>query len=253
MIRAEAGFLWLLGAAIAAGQSPLHEAVSRADAFASQGQYEEAARAYDEAISLADPHNDRLMAELFYELARAKGNSGDFSGALIEIQLAESLNNLEAYAELHVALQRHEAASKEVTPSRQIRDALESIKGYRSFGVAGGRPKLNMWVGFDYDSAQLTARGRRQASEMADAMGAAEFHEDRFLLIGHTDTRGTEDYNLDLSLRRAQSLRDYLTARSGFGEGKIQVEGRGEQEPVAHGNSPSDHELNRRVEIQFIQ
>lgn len=252
MIRRKLGILCLIGAVLLFGQSPLEDAVSRAEDLAGQGEHEAAARAWDEALSLADPSNDELMAELFYELARAKGNSGDIQGALIEIQRAKSFNDLEAYRTLHAELQTHEAASGTITSAGQIRDALASIKNSRSFEAARGRPRLNIWVGFEYDSAELSSRGERQASEMADAMLDPQFDRDGFLLIGHTDTRGSADYNFDLSLKRAQRLRDYLVQRFGFRGERITVEGRGELEPVAHGNRSSDHAANRRVEIQFV-
>ena len=253
MMRTGLGFLWLAVAAVAAGQSPLQEAVARAEALAGQGRYAAAGQAYGEALSLADPHNGKLMAGLFYELARAKGNGGDIQGALVAIQQARAIDEQEAYATLHAELQRHQATGARVTPSGQIRDALASAKGGRAFGVAGARPKVNVWVGFEYDSAELTSQGRRQASEMADAMLAREFDGDEFLLVGHTDARGAEEYNFDLSLRRASSLRDYLVERFGFRAGRIQVEGRGEREPLAAGDSASDHARNRRVEIQVVE
>ena len=247
MIRTGLGLIWLAGGAVAAAQSPLADAVSRADALATQGRYEAAVRAYDEALSLANPHNNELLAGLFYELARAKGNARDIQGALLEVRRARALDDQEAYTSLKAELELYQATRDTVTESRRIRDALASAKS-RSFGVAG----VNVWVGFEYDSAELTAHGRRQAAEVADAMLDREFDGDGYVLVGHTDTRGTEEYNLDLSLRRARSLRDHLVERFGFREGRIQAEGRGEFEPVAHGESPSDHARNRRVEIRFL-
>ena len=98
----------------------------------------------------------------------------------------------------------------------------------------------------------MNFQGTQQASEMADAMLDSKFDQDRFLLVGHTDTRGTDEYNFDLSFKRAKTLRDYLVERFGFHESRIQVEGRGEQEPLSKGDSPSDHARNRRVEIQIV-
>ena len=87
---------------------------------------------------------------------------------------------------------------------------------------------------------------------MAGAMLSAEFADTRFLLVGHTDARGGAEYNLDLSYRRAASLRQWLVERFGFRAERISAEGRGEQEPVATGNSPDDHARNRRVELRLL-
>ena len=132
MICRALGFLWLTAVAVLTGQISLQDAVSRADALASQGKYHEAARAYDRALSLADPYNEKLVAGLYYELARAKGNAGDILGALDEIQRALSFDHQQAYATLKAELEHHQATSKTVTKSQQIRDALASVKGSRS-------------------------------------------------------------------------------------------------------------------------
>jgi outer membrane protein OmpA-like peptidoglycan-associated protein len=87
---------------------------------------------------------------------------------------------------------------------------------------------------------------------MADAMLSAEFEDYRFLLVGHTDARGAADYNLDLSYRRAGGLRQWLIERFGFRAERIAAEGRGEEEPVASGNSQADHARNRRVELRLL-
>ena len=65
------------------------------------------------------------------------------------------------------------------------------------------------------------------------------------LLIGHTDTSGTEEYNIALSERRAQSVADYL-ARLGGDPAKLQVVPKGETEPSGTGD-----DKDRRVEMKW--
>ena len=238
---------WLAGAAAAEGQSSLSGAVSRGDAAAREGRFAAAARAYDEALGLADPANEKILAGLLYKKARALRGAGEILVALKAVEQARSYQEHEAFAALHSELQ--EQASKTVFDSDQIRKALRSARG---FGVAGGAPSLNVWVGFEFDSAELTTKGSRQATEMADAMLSEEFQDYRFLLVGHTDARGTAEYNFDLSYRRASSLRKWLAERFSFRAERIDVEGRGEEAPVANGNSPTDHARNRRVELRLL-
>ena len=67
-------------------------------------------------------------------------------------------------------------------------------------------------------------------------------------IIGHTDSTGSDAINNPLSLDRAESTRNYLTAR-GVSGARIQVEGRGSREPIASNDSSEGRARNRRVEI----
>lgn len=67
-------------------------------------------------------------------------------------------------------------------------------------------------------------------------------------IIGHTDNTGTDAINDPLSVRRAASVRDYLTAR-GVATHRIAIDGRGSHEPIADNTTPSGRAQNRRVEI----
>ena len=67
---------------------------------------------------------------------------------------------------------------------------------------------------------------------------------------GHTDSVGTEEYNQDLSIRRANSVRDLLIQRS-VNVSRIQPVGFGEAMPVATNNTETGRQLNRRVEIKI--
>ena len=67
-------------------------------------------------------------------------------------------------------------------------------------------------------------------------------------IIGHTDSTGSDAINNPLSLERAESTRNYLTAR-GVSGARIQVEGRGSREPIASNDTAEGRAHNRRVEI----
>jgi len=65
---------------------------------------------------------------------------------------------------------------------------------------------------------------------------------------GHTDSVGSDDYNQDLSQRRADSVRSYLM-QQGINSQRIAASGKGEHQPVADNDSAGGRQLNRRVEI----
>jgi outer membrane protein OmpA-like peptidoglycan-associated protein len=73
----------------------------------------------------------------------------------------------------------------------------------------------------------------------------------RVAIIGHTDSRGTDAHNQDLSERRAESVRAAFDAM-GVTRARFRVEGHGEHEPVATNNTPEGMRLNRRVEVTLL-
>ena len=70
----------------------------------------------------------------------------------------------------------------------------------------------------------------------------------RVVVVGHTDSTGSDAVNNPLSVDRAQSVRDYLATR-GVSPARVTTEGRGSHEPVADNGSESGRAKNRRVEI----
>lgn len=83
---------------------------------------------------------------------------------------------------------------------------------------------------FAFDSDQLTEVGRASLSKLAGQL--LQQHPSRIVITGHTDRLGSPAYNLDLSRRRAESVRNYLAA-AGVPAGVMRVRGVGAAEPVA--------------------
>ena len=67
-------------------------------------------------------------------------------------------------------------------------------------------------------------------------------------IVGHTDNTGSDAINIPLSVYRATSTRNYLTAR-GVSNARIRVEGQGSYQPIASNSTPDGRARNRRVEI----
>jgi outer membrane protein OmpA-like peptidoglycan-associated protein len=99
---------------------------------------------------------------------------------------------------------------------------------------------------FDFDSDVIRGEARENLDELAASLD--EYDDSDLLIVGHTDAKGTESYNQDLSERRAASARRYLTSR-GVDGARIDIRGRGEYEPVASNETESGRQLNRRVEV----
>ncbi|MGE5386650.1 MAG: OmpA family protein [Betaproteobacteria bacterium] len=82
---------------------------------------------------------------------------------------------------------------------------------------------------FDFDKAVLRPQGRDKLNELVKGMG--DIRLELITAVGHTDRIGTDAYNQRLSERRAQAVKAYLVSQ-GVDANRIQVEGRGEKQPV---------------------
>ena len=127
---------------------------------------------------------------------------------------------------------------------RQLQAALERILDVRETarGLIVNVPN----VLFDVDRATLTPEGREKLSRVAGILALAQGY--RLSIEGHADNTGERDYNLDLSRRRAESVRDYLFAQ-GISNGDITTQGFGEERPIASNETALGRQQNRRVEI----
>ena len=102
-------------------------------------------------------------------------------------------------------------------------------------------------VHFEFDKATLTPEAQSTLDEAVDALlNSDEVVEVR--VEGHTDSIGTEEYNQNLSQRRAESVVDYLTSKGVNGNNLIPV-GMGENHPIANNETDAGRALNRRVDF----
>lgn len=98
---------------------------------------------------------------------------------------------------------------------------------------------------FDFDKDIVREEDKAQIREVSDAM--RNNAGSTATLVGHTDSRGTDAYNQDLSERRASAIRDVMVAE-GVSPDAIEAYGRGEAEPVATNDTEEGRQENRRVE-----
>ena len=104
----------------------------------------------------------------------------------------------------------------------------------------------NFLVFFDFDRSNLTPRAQAVVKEAADVAKAGRYA--RITCTGHTDTAGSNSYNLALSLRRANTVKDALV-REGVAASSIAVVGRGEEQLLVQTRDGVREPQNRRVEI----
>jgi peptidoglycan-associated lipoprotein len=101
-------------------------------------------------------------------------------------------------------------------------------------------------VFFEYDSSEI--RGEYVSVVAAHAAYLAKYPTARVRLEGHTDERGSREYNIGLGERRAQTVRKALMLQ-GVSEGQVATVSFGEERPSAEGSDESAYAQNRRVEL----
>lgn len=102
---------------------------------------------------------------------------------------------------------------------------------------------------YPYDSADLLPAGRENLRNLAESLAANPDTE--VLIVGHTDSRGSDSYNMGLSLRRADAAANILSSY-GVPRDRIRTTGRGESEPIASNDTEEGMQLNRRVEVAIF-
>ena len=99
---------------------------------------------------------------------------------------------------------------------------------------------------FGFDQASLTATSETNLKDLATIL--QKYEDTNILIEGHTDDKGTEEYNQGLSEERAQSVSSYLTGL-GVSSGRVSDVGHGEIMPVGSNDSEAGRAANRRVEV----
>ena len=112
--------------------------------------------------------------------------------------------------------------------------------------VAAAAGPRNFTVFFDFDKSDITSDAQRVLAEAANSAKSGNFT--RVTATGHTDTMGTPRYNMALSIRRANAVRDALV-REGIPSSAIVVVGRGETQLLVPTPDQTREPRNRRVEI----
>jgi outer membrane protein OmpA-like peptidoglycan-associated protein len=136
------------------------------------------------------------------------------------------------------------------------KDLLEIFRsrGLETSEKADGVVVFLPGVFFEFDKAELTAAAQAKLAEVATVLNDPRVIDREIRLEGHTDTAGSEEYNLNLSLKRAEAVQAILLASNVKSE-RMSTKGYGEKYPIAEDTnadgSPNQEgqAKNRRVEI----
>jgi len=113
--------------------------------------------------------------------------------------------------------------------------------------LAANKPKIDLEIHFDYDSAAISKSSMQAVQELGKALANPSLKGSTFVVAGHTDAIGTEQYNQGLSERRADTIKRYLSEKYGINGSDLVTVGYGKTKPKDP-NAPMDP-ANRRVQV----
>ena len=113
--------------------------------------------------------------------------------------------------------------------------------------IAATKPKIDLEIQFDYNSAEISKTSMPAAQELGKALSNSSLKGSTFVVAGHTDAIGSEPYNQDLSERRADTIKRSLVEKYGINGGDLVTVGYGETKPKDP-NAPTAP-VNRRVQV----
>ena len=102
---------------------------------------------------------------------------------------------------------------------------------------------------FDFNKADLKQEAKTKLDDLVSK--TKEINLEVIIAVGHTDSIGGDAYNDKLSVKRAESIKTYLTSK-GVEANRVYTEGKGKKQPVADNKTAEGRAKNRRVEIEVV-
>lgn len=133
---------------------------------------------------------------------------------------------------------------------KQAEELQRDLKGATVERVGEGiLITFNSGMQFNLNSAELQATTKSNLDDLAKTL--KKYDDTDILIEGHTDSSGEDAYNMTLSNKRADSVKDYLKGK-GVKSGRIDTEGYGESQPLESNDTEAGRARNRRVEVAIV-
>ena len=113
--------------------------------------------------------------------------------------------------------------------------------------IAKDKPNIDLEINFDYNSADISAKSLSSVQALGKALTNPDLKGSTFIVAGHTDAAGGEAYNQDLSERRADAIKRYLTDKFGIAGTDLVTVGYGKTKLKDPSHPMAD--VNRRVQV----
>ena len=133
---------------------------------------------------------------------------------------------------------------------KQAEEIERDLEGARVERIGEGiKITFESGILFDVNSSSLRSQARTNLGNLATILN--KYEDTEVLVEGHTDATGSNDHNLDLSMRRAQSVSNYMTGLNVLAN-RFRMMGYGEDQPIASNETTAGRQANRRVEIAIF-
>ncbi|MFK5971543.1 MAG: OmpA family protein [Candidatus Marithrix sp.] len=125
------------------------------------------------------------------------------------------------------------------------------MRGYRDLGgiAEDDPPKVAALINFKFDSAIILEESKPLLNKFGQALQSDELAHSVLMIAGHTDSTGSNIYNLSLSYKRAEAVKNYLLQQYELTEQRLVIKAYGEDQPIDTNATEEGRTLNRRVEF----
>jgi outer membrane protein OmpA-like peptidoglycan-associated protein len=221
--------------------------------------WQSAADCYVKANALAPDKQAR--AETLFQYASLVNDDGDPQNAYPMIKKAQALDpSRKDIAALATKIEKQIQVPKKSQIERSFGLSVYKPLTASSEGGGGGGPaaadvsgaghrQVNIPINFQFNSVEPNEDTQDNVKMLADALAEDSFASMQFVFIGHSDSRGDPNYNVELSRKRAEAIRVVVIQIAPALEGRIDVAGRGSSEPIDPGSDAAAMRANRRLQV----
>ncbi|MGY3486448.1 outer membrane protein OmpA-like peptidoglycan-associated protein [Bradyrhizobium sp. USDA 4011] len=129
--------------------------------------------------------------------------------------------------------------------------SLSSTEREEIATIVQDKPKIDLEINFDYNSADISAKSLPSVQALGRALTNQDLKGSTFVVAGHTDAAGSEDYNQGLSERRADAIKRYLVDKYGINGSDLVTVGYGKSKLKDPSHPMAD--VNRRVQVVNVE
>lgn len=202
--------------------------------------------AENEAQLLSRESSEILLMKRERETKIARSRADATAAELEKIRLESEMKSRE------LDLMKREAEKAKLLADAKIRESQQLLKEMTELKARQTERGIVLTIGdvlFATGKADITSGAKRSMDKLAEFLKAQPARN--VVIEGYTDSVGSDNYNLELSEKRAESAKNELVER-GVAAERITTRGFGKRDPVASNDSPEGRKLNRRVEVIIL-
>lgn len=209
------------------------------------GNYSAAATAFEDSRRFATQDNERALAIARYaEVLVAQGKTTE------PLTLLHEARKLHSNPPEWITKLAKELDLKRLSQPMTVAQLSEGLNN-RSIQLLDmkAKPSVNVTINFKSNSTSVTDTSVPNLDVLSKALTDPNLGGKTVWIIGHSDKRGDDTYNLKLSKKRAQAIVDDLVARAPDLKNRLRANGVGESRPLYDGENEDVNVLNRRIEV----